>query len=183
MSHQPWNDWYHITGCTYGTWLRGDPRGWRTRHHREHVEGDYKNPPKPEQYENLLAQSKTLMIPNDAIKLTPPAQRIACDVFASALTFHEIDVVAIAIDRVHYHVLARFRDHNPRKWMGIAKSRSSRALSESGHYPPGGIWAIRNRPWPIKDRAHQLATARYILRHEDSGAAIWRLPSKSKQTP
>ena len=22
-----WNDWYHITCNTYGTWLRGDPRG------------------------------------------------------------------------------------------------------------------------------------------------------------
>ena len=40
----PWNDWYHCTTHTYGSWLRGDRRGWRARHHREHVQGDYKNP-------------------------------------------------------------------------------------------------------------------------------------------
>lgn len=42
-----WNAWYHVLTNTYGTWLRGDRRGWRERHHRKHVEGDYKNPPKP----------------------------------------------------------------------------------------------------------------------------------------
>lgn len=48
MGIQPWNDWYHIMCHTYGTWLPGDPRGFRTRHHREHVEGDYKSPPHPD---------------------------------------------------------------------------------------------------------------------------------------
>ena len=42
-----WNHWYHCTAHTYGTWLRGDPRGWRARHHREHVDGDYRNRTEP----------------------------------------------------------------------------------------------------------------------------------------
>ena len=58
---EPWNHWYHCTASTYGTWLRGDPRGWRARHHREHVEGDYRNPPPPGTYAPMLAQSKKLM--------------------------------------------------------------------------------------------------------------------------
>ena len=37
--------WFHVTAHTYGAWLAGDARGFRTRHHREHVEGDYKHPP------------------------------------------------------------------------------------------------------------------------------------------
>ena len=37
--------WFHFMTSTYGSWLYGDPRGFRTRHHREHVDGDYKNPP------------------------------------------------------------------------------------------------------------------------------------------
>jgi hypothetical protein len=44
--------WYHIMLTTSGDWLYGDARGFRTRHHREHVEGDYKNPPPPGIYEN-----------------------------------------------------------------------------------------------------------------------------------
>lgn len=41
----PWNDWCHCMGHTYGTWLPGDPCSFRTRHHRQHIEGDYRNPP------------------------------------------------------------------------------------------------------------------------------------------
>ena len=40
-----WNNWYHVNGNTYGTWLPGDPRGWRERGHKKHVDGDYKSPP------------------------------------------------------------------------------------------------------------------------------------------
>ena len=42
-----WNNWYHCVGSTYGSWLRGDPRGFSTFRHREHVEGDYRSPPIP----------------------------------------------------------------------------------------------------------------------------------------
>jgi hypothetical protein len=42
---QPWNFWYHVGGNTKSTWLHGDRRGFRTRHHREHIEGDYRHPP------------------------------------------------------------------------------------------------------------------------------------------
>jgi hypothetical protein len=34
---KPWCDWYHIMCNTFGTWLPGDPKGFRTRHHREHT--------------------------------------------------------------------------------------------------------------------------------------------------
>src|SRR2546430_1609317 len=40
-----WNGGYHCTGSTYGTWLRGDPRGWRSSKHHVHVDGDYKKRP------------------------------------------------------------------------------------------------------------------------------------------
>ena len=55
-----WNNWLHCTGSTYGTWLRGDPRGWRSRD-REHVDGDYKRPPPKGKYDELHEQSKRLM--------------------------------------------------------------------------------------------------------------------------
>ncbi|HEX3314753.1 MAG TPA: hypothetical protein VHR72_07680 [Gemmataceae bacterium] len=29
---------------TYGSWLPGNPRGFRSRKHRIHSSGDYKNP-------------------------------------------------------------------------------------------------------------------------------------------
>ena len=56
-----WNGWYHCTCNTYGTWLRGDPRGWRTRHDRERVEGDYRHPSKPGTWERTYQRSGQLM--------------------------------------------------------------------------------------------------------------------------
>ena len=73
VADQPWNNWYHCMGNTHGTWLPGDPRGFRTRHHKEHVEGDYKNPP-VENYEQRLRKSKELM-KRDPVYLTVTQRR------------------------------------------------------------------------------------------------------------
>lgn len=187
MGREPWNDWYHVTGGTYGSWLRGDPRGWRTRHHREHVEGDYRNPPKREDYENLLAQSKSLMIPNDAVRLTPQARAIACDIFARALQFHGVDVIAIAVDAVHYHVLARFRDRNPRKWMGIASpaapehspNRSTAPKEASG---PSAVAPGPSRTEPTKSPPPATSSAT-PLRAPQRGASPSRAPNEINPSP
>src|SRR5213083_3044797 len=65
---RPWDHWYHVTVHTYGQWLRGDPRGWRARNHREHVDGDYKHPPPKGKYDQLFAQSKALL-KRDPVKI------------------------------------------------------------------------------------------------------------------
>ena len=57
----PWNFWYHAALHTYGSWLLGDQRGWRSRHHREHVDGDYTHPPPKGKYDALLEYSKSLL--------------------------------------------------------------------------------------------------------------------------
>ncbi|MCC6969992.1 MAG: transposase [Phycisphaerales bacterium] len=167
----PWNDWYHCNGNTYGTWLPGDPRGWRARHHREHCEGDYKNPPAPGAFDELLAKSSHLM-KRDPVRLSLEARRIACSTFAMSLHGRGIDVIAIAIDDHHFHVLARFPDHLPRHWVGLAKAKSARALSDASLVPRGGVWAVRFKISPIKDRAHQVQAAKYIQAHAHRGAAV-----------
>ena len=53
-----WNNWYHVNGNTYGTWLPGDPRGWRERGHKKHVAGDYKNPPPPDRANRCISTPK-----------------------------------------------------------------------------------------------------------------------------
>src|SRR5579871_533831 len=102
-----WNNWYHCTGSTKGTWLLGDPRGWRARHHREHCVGDYKNPPPAGMYAELLARSKKLS--KRKIVLTPGQRRLACLEIAEALAFRKVDVVDVCVGAKHWHVLARFQ--------------------------------------------------------------------------
>jgi hypothetical protein len=107
-----WWGWYHVNGNTYGTWLRGDPRGWRARHHREHVDGDYKDPPAPGTYDRLLVNSRRLMT-RDAVRLSGAAKRLACQTMIGSLRRNGIEVIALSVDDHHFHLLARFPRSKP----------------------------------------------------------------------
>ncbi|CAA9396095.1 MAG: hypothetical protein AVDCRST_MAG64-1440 [uncultured Phycisphaerae bacterium] len=175
-----WNNWLHCCGSTYGQWLRGDPRGWRARHGREHVDGDYKAPPPKGKYDALHAQSRRLM-KRDRVTLTPAQRAAACRVIVESLLYHKVEVLAVAVSAKHWHVLARFHelgsilttDRTARRLMGIAKKNSARALSDAGMVKPGGVWAVRCRPLPVKSRAHQVKVFGYLRKHRAKGAVVW----------
>lgn len=185
-----WNGWYHVNGHTYGTWLRGDERGWRARHHREHVEGDYKNPPAPAEHRDRLEYSRR--VTGDVVHLCARSRELALNVFIETFAQRRVELITLAIDDHHYHLLARFESadasrtpkaarHQPiyaliRHEVGLAKSRSGRALSQAGLRPEGTTWAKRCKITAITDRSHQLEVVRYILDHATRGAATWRVP-------
>ena len=50
--------WYHVIWNTLGSWLPGDPRGFRNRDHRIHSTGDYRNPPPRSEHANLLEYNR-----------------------------------------------------------------------------------------------------------------------------
>ena len=190
----PWRNWFHCLGSTYGTWLRGDPRGWRSRHHREHVEGDYKNPPPAGQHDDLLRQSKSLM-KGDPVALNPDQRHMVCLALAEALLFHEVELVDLCVSATHYHVLARFEpftapapsprpprrgppppttNRQPRHIMGLAKSWAASKLVRAGRFPHEKVWAKRGKELPIENRAHQLWVVKYIRDHAaKEGASVW----------
>jgi hypothetical protein len=173
---------------TFGTWLPGDARGFRTRQCREHVEGDYRNPPPPGRYEkrHLAARSRLSRPP---VVLTPALRaRVLAEIVAS-LREHEVEVLAACVSSMHMHVLARFprkptfnerglrrrtsaTDDPARHFIGIAKQWSSKQLIRAG-LVAGPIWAKRGKIVAIADRAHQINVFRYILNHASEGAAVW----------
>ena len=67
--------WRHVVISTHGNWLPGDPRGFRTRHHLEHVEGDYRNPPTPGIYDHRFDQTKLQNDPKGASAATQTIRR------------------------------------------------------------------------------------------------------------
>jgi hypothetical protein len=171
----PWNDWYHITGNTYGSWPPGDARTWVTRHHRTHIDQfEAPSPILPSGETPLAVQSRRAM-KRPPVSLSPPARELARDAIITALHFHRIQTAMLAVTEHHIHLLARFPDHNPRKWLGIAKKQSALALAASGLIPPGGAWAVRTHCDPITDRPHQLRVADYIAAHAAQGASLWRI--------
>jgi hypothetical protein len=104
---KPWRNWYHCMGNTYGTWLPGDSRGFRARHHREHVEGDYKFPPPPGVYDAWLARSRHLM-PRGAVVIPRELRPIVCQALGEAIAFYGVQIVQLSLGGMHWHLLARF---------------------------------------------------------------------------
>ena len=182
---------------TYGTWLQGDPRGFRTRKHREHVQGDYKNPPPQGKYDDRYESAKQ-SLKRDAVVLPPDTRQACVDALIHAWAdVHTVEVLAVSVSAMHMHVLARFgevppkpvdqvdcvkptpsrgglREKDPaRYFVAIAKERSAKSLVKANLVKTGGVWAKRGKIVPIRDRRHQLNVYRYILDHASEGAAVW----------
>ena len=165
-----WRNWYHVTGCTYGAWLPGDPRGWRARHHRQHVNGDYKDPPPKGLYDGLHRHARA-SARAPTVFLDRRQRRIALEALVEKLGALGVEVIATSVDAVHYHVLGRFADGQVRRAMGQAKGCASRVLGLQGL--AGAVWAKRSRALPIEDRRHQINVFHYIAGHAGKGACAW----------
>ncbi|MGA2583011.1 MAG: hypothetical protein ABSG31_07015 [Tepidisphaeraceae bacterium] len=180
MANAPWNDWYHVIAHAYGSWLRGDPRGFRTRHHREHVEGDYKNPPPKGHFDKLHAQSKSLM-KREVVHIDGDLRQFVLDAAVEKLRGDSIEFLVASVDAKHLHVLGRFRDRRPREWIGRAKKHTSHSARQAGlREEKGGLWGKRCGVHPIRDRRHQLNVFGYILKHASQGAVVWRFDRDGK---
>ena len=193
---KPWDRWYHCVCTTYGAWLQGDRRGFRERHHRRHVEGDYRAPPPPGRYEALARHTKRSM-KHPPVVLSATDRIVVCRVMAETLLAYKVELIDLCVGGEHFHMLCRFplalpnaedhdpgempgslltdgRDPVPRHITGRAKRAASVALGRIGRKPQGApLWAKRCKFEPIASRRHQLAVVRYIRKHVDAHAALW----------
>lgn len=172
-----WEYWYHCTAHTYGTWLRGDPRGWRARDHREHVDGDYKHPPPPGKYTELFELSKSRMN-RDPVKIRRDLHQFVLDQVIQRLLERDNETAIGCFDGIHLHVLTRCWKRNPRVELGSAKQFATARLKVHG-FAMGlrlgeGIWGKGSHPEAITGRAHFKKASDYIAKHAFRGAVIWK---------
>lgn len=109
----------------------------------------------------------------DPVYLCLEQRLLIVRLLVESLQRRSIEVVVACVTEVHFHILARFPDHNPRHWVGVAKKESSHYAKESGLGPPGGLWAVRSKSFPARSRDHQLNAAKYIFTHRGQGGAVW----------
>jgi hypothetical protein len=170
--------WYHLIVTTYGSWLYGDRRGFRTRHHREHVEGDYKNPPPASKYAELEQRSrKSLKQP--PVKIPKPLRPVVGLALKERLEGLGGLVVAVAVCGHHVHVLAKIAQRKGRAWMGKAKLHVWFTLRQQ-HGWQGKLWGKRGKTIPVLDRQHQLHVYQYILDHVRQSGWIWKWSDRTK---
>ncbi len=169
--------WFHVILTTYGAWLPGDPRGFRTRHHREHVEGDYKSPPPSEKYEARATLSRHLMT-QSAVIFPSALRSVIGTAMLDKLSRSGALVICIAVAGQHVHFLAKMPSSKVRKLSGAAKKHVTFELRNHGW--KGKVWGLRGKVIPIHDRRNQLNVFSYILRHRDEGAWIWQWTAEAK---
>ncbi len=167
--------WYHIVATTYGAWLYGDERGFRTRHHREHVEGDYKNPPPAGAYDALESRSRA-SLKQPPVVLPQDLRPVVGTAIKERLEGLSVLLVCLSVSGQHVHVLAKMPFGHPRALMGKAKKHAWFVLRECGWQ--GKLWGKRGKVLPVRDRAHQLNVYRYIMRHVEQGAWVWTILEK-----
>ena len=193
---QPWLGWRHVVGNTYGTWLPGDERGFRTRHHREHVEGDYRNRP-PRQRDQWRRDHARRLMKRDAVLLTPAMRPLVCRAIAEKVLSFGFEVAELAVMEKHFHALCRFdveqgprmairglcpdnaladgRDPVPRHVIGVAKKHATHMLREAGLKSwQGTLWARRPHIIPVEDADHfDFLRRRYLPDHVREGGVLW----------
>jgi len=82
-----------------------------------------------------------------------------------------IEVLALSMDAIHYHILARFLDKQVRPRVGRAKKHAYFQLRERWRVPK--VWERLCNVTPIADRSHQVNVFRYICSHREKGAWVW----------
>ncbi|WP_432797681.1 transposase [Poriferisphaera sp. WC338] len=182
MNSEAAKDWYHVIFGTYGSWLPGDPRGFRTRGHKLHCEGDYKNRPAAGQFESLHEYSQSLMV-REAVRLTLPQRKCVCSALAESLKHYGITVNEIAVAKQHMHLLAQFemndKQYKPqimtligkcKRW-AITKLKEQHLCDESS----GKLWAKSGKVICMKNERHFKNTSQYIMNHIREGAAVYSL--------
>ncbi|QNN22362.1 hypothetical protein HED60_08775 [Planctomycetales bacterium ZRK34] len=163
--------WHHIIIInTRGSWLTGDPRGFHSRNHRKHSDGDYKAPPPPGQHLGLYRVIKSNS--RDAIALPRDLWATIGRTMLDKLTSQDHRALAICVDAHHVHLLVELPSDRRRvkRLVGTWKQRASHAVRDR---LPGEIWSKSCDPIPVRDVQHHRRVYRYILNHAKRGAWTW----------
>jgi REP element-mobilizing transposase RayT len=167
---QPGKRWRFVTIGTHNAWRPGDKRGWRSRKHKRHSSGDYKNPPPPEEHQGLRqwvnARAGESVIISGDLRDVVGAQII------QMLTELGHRVLGISVSGCHSHILVELPDDvaEIKAIVGEAKRVSSRAVRKE---MPGRIWAGGGDFDPVDTKPHLAAALNYILTKQGPGAWTW----------
>lgn len=162
--------WWRLVLHTHGSWLHGDPRGFRSRGHRLHSSGDYKNPPPAGEHEGLHRYQKQNSRP--AVRLPREVWPVVGRTMVDKCAKTARRVLAVSVGATHVHLLVELDDdyHEAQAFSGRLKQAGSHAVREVW---PGRVWASGGKPIAVADRGHQVAVYHYILDHALVGDWVW----------
>jgi hypothetical protein len=163
--------WRHVIISTRRSWLHGDERGFRSRDHRIHSSGDYKNPPPAGEHAELqdyhLSQAK-----GPPVKIPRTLRREVGSALLCAVLLSKNRVLVIAVGQKHAHALVRLPRSRKRAKRIVGKWKATRtpALRKA---LPRRIWGEGGKYKPVKTRDHLRTAFKYIRDEQGPGASVW----------
>ena len=141
--------WWHLILTGRCSWLPGDPRGFRSRDHRIHSSGDYRNPPPSGEHANLHRYAQNHSGPERTFP--PDIRRRLGEAMLATIRKAGLRVLVVAVGHSHGHVLVECSDN-----LAVAKRLQTRLKQVSSlavrDAMPGRIWASGGKPIRIADR-------------------------------
>jgi hypothetical protein len=162
--------WRHCVVNARCSWLRGDKRGFRSRHHKIHSSGDYKRPPPEEEHAGLRAYHEKRS--GAGVKFDLDLRIIILTWFIRKLLALDYRVIAASIGEEHLHILVElpWDLDQIREIMGKCKQRASHAVR--GRLP-GTIWSGGGEFKWVKEKRHFHNIYRYIRTKQEPGTVVW----------
>lgn len=162
--------WRHVIINTRCSWLHADERGFRSRRHRIHSSGDYKDPPPKEEHEGLRKYHQDRS--GKPITIDSDFREIVVVAFVEKLRELGHPGVVVSASGRHVHALVNLPDDRAavRRIIGKCKQRASHALR---HVLPGSIWVAGGEYRLIKDDSHYENAFNYIRTKQGPDALVW----------
>ncbi len=162
--------WWHLILHTKGSWLHGDPRGFRTRQHRIHSSGDYKKSPPAGEHQKLHQYAKNQL--QKKVVLPSHLYPIIGQAILRKSANLNVQTLAISVGSTHTHLQVELEDDYNAALKHAAKIKQA-ASHAVRHELPGTLWARSGKPIAINDPKHQKQVYQYIQAHAKQGNWAW----------
>ncbi len=171
------DQWWLVTWNTYGSWLPGDPRGFRTWRGTEYVPPPVRYAEPGETTYNRAEYAERHAMARDSadepVVLSRTHQELILPALVKELADIPLHASAIAVGTSHVHLLAKFAERRIRKTVGRLKAAATRAIHEADPaFQPKRIWAKGCHMKSKETEAEYRNALNYIKRHVDEGALI-----------
>lgn len=157
---------YLITFSTYGTWLRGDARGWTPRG-RDHAPGDVTRPQGAEH--GALEAADRVRLAERSFRLSHDQRRLVLATIRETCRHRGWTLLAVYVGREHVHVVV-VADRAALRVTGSLKAWATRRLREAGYEPDREKFWARGGHTSVLCGANAVENAcQYVDRHGDRG--------------
>ncbi|MCH8828678.1 MAG: hypothetical protein IID45_03770 [Planctomycetes bacterium] len=172
--------WWLVTFGTYGQWLPGDPRGFKTWRGHRYVPPTYgKNRFGEPTYDPDIFreeyQTAQRMV-GDLVAFSMDHRRLVAYAISDDLESLPIVPSILAVTNLHVHLIAKFGGLKIRPSVGRFRSAATQKMHENGVIGER-FWAKGCHMESLADEETFLQGFEYVKSHEQQGAVvkIWQL--------